>query len=325
MMILFITEQGSKLVKQGHVLMVYKNGEKLFMYPLETVSQLVLMGRIEVSTALLSLLMREGIDTLLMTRYGQYKGRISGPTSKNIFVREQQFLKRTDPQTCLYISKQLILAKIINTRNMLRRHHPPVYEDYKTRINNALKTIPGVSTLSALRGLEGSFGALYFGCFSRLLNGNFTFNGRKKHPPPDPVNAMLSFGYTLLFNIIYALVESSGLDPYAGFYHQSSYGHPALVSDLMEPYRAPVVDRLVIQLINKQEIVPEDFQKEEKGYRFQEEGLKKFVTAFQKKLFSRYMMREKKETLWGILQRDVWNFMQFLQGDRDEVTPYIFQ
>ena len=325
-MILFITEQGSRLVKQGRVLMVYKDGEKVFMYPLENITQLVLMGRVEISTALMSLLMREGVDTLLMTRDGRYKGKVTGPVSKNIFIREQQFRERDKPERCLTISRNIIYAKVKNTRNMLRRHHPTVYKDSRNRIENALKSVQAVKSLPGLRGLEGSFAAYYFSLFPRLLDGRFPFKKREKHPPPDPVNAMLSLGYTLLFNILYALVEAAGLDPYAGFFHQSSYGHPALVSDLMEPYRAPIVDRLVINLIQKEQVTPEDFtREEEKGMRFREAALKNFVTAFQKRMFSRYMRQGKKETLWAVLQKDIWNFVKHLQGDQDEFIPFSFK
>lgn len=324
-MILFITEQGSRVVKQGRVLMIYKNGEKVFMYPLENITQLVLMGRIEISTALLSLLMREGVDTLLMTRDGRYKGKVTGPVSKNIFVREEQFRRREKPDVCLAISRSIIHSKVVNSRNMLRRHHQAVYKDSRNRIENALKSIQAVKSLPALRGLEGSFAAYYFSLFPRLLDGRFPFKKREKHPPPDPVNAMLSLGYTLLFNIIYALVEAAGLDPYAGFFHQSSYGHPALVSDLMEPYRAPIVDRLVIEMIRKEQVTPDDFTREEKGMRLSEAALKNFVTAFQKRMFRRYMLQGKKETLWAVLQKDIWNFVKLLQGEQDEFIPFSFK
>ncbi len=305
--------------------MVYKNREKLFMYPMENISQLVIMGRVEISTAMLGLLMRSGIDTVLLTRDGRFKGRVFGETSKNIFIREFQFRRRDDADFSLSFSKQLIEAKVINTRNMLRRHHPTVYQDCKRRILNALKSSTRIDSISALRGIEGSFGAYYFSIFPRLLKGEFRFKKRIKHPPPDPVNILLSLGYTLLFNTLYALVESAGLDPYGGFFHQSSYGHPALVSDLMEPYRAPIVDRLVIRTVNNKEIGQEEFINEDNHIRLSEDALKQFVTAYQKRLFARYMLREKKETLWNILQRDVWNFSKFLQGDSEKYEPFIFQ
>lgn len=324
-MVLFITEQGSRIVKRGRVLMVYKDRQRLFMFPLENITQLVVMGRVEISTAMLGLLMRSGVDTVLLTRDGRFKGRISGEVSKNIFVREVQFRRRQEADFCLQVSRQLINAKLHNTANLLRRHHPVVYQDCRKRLINARRSVAATTTLAALRGLEGSLGAYYFSLFPRLIKGPFQFRKRIKHPPTDPVNILLSFGYTLLFNTLYALVETTGLDPYAGFFHQSSYGHPALVSDLMEPYRAPVIDRLVLQLINRGEISPQAFYREEEKLRLQEEAVKQFVTAYQQRLFARHMLRGKKETLWAVLQRDVWNFGKYLQGELPEYEPFIFQ
>ncbi len=324
-MVLFITEQGSRISKQGRVLMVSKNKEKIFMYPLESISQLVIMGRVEISTAMLGLLMQSGIDTVLLRQDGRYKGRIVGQTSKNILLREIQFRQRDQKRFCLTISRALIVAKVRNSRNLLRRQHRSLYEDVKQRVDNALKSVKRTPTLSALRGFEGRFAALYFRLYPGLLKNDFGFRKRIKHPPPDPLNILFSFGYTLLFNSIYSLVEAAGLDPFAGFFHQSSYGHPALVSDLMEPYRAPLIDQLIIRLINKEMITENSFVKSEKQFRFQEEALKTFVKEYQQKLMRRYTFDQRQETLWRILEKDVQQFCRCLKGEADEYQPFIFR
>ena len=312
-------------MKRGRVLLVFKNRQKIFMYPLENISQLLLMGRVEVSTAMLSLLMRSGIDTVFLSRNGRFKGRLTGEWSKNIFIRERQFARRRDTGFCLRLSKQIVSAKIQNARNLLRRRQPSVYQDLKQRIDNALLSVEKAPDIAVLRGLEGNFATLYFSVFPRLLKNNLGFKKRIKHPPPDPVNILLSFGYTLLFNSLYALVEAAGLDTYAGFFHQSSYGHPALVSDLMEPYRAPVVDRLVIRLLNREEITADDFQREEKRLKLGEPAIRKFLNAYQKRLFDRYMLREKKETVWNLFSKDVAKLVQLIREKRDDYQPFIFQ
>lgn len=323
-MILFITEQGSRITRQGRVLMVSKNGEKIFMYPLEAVSQLVIMGRVEISTAMLGLLMGSGIDTVLLTRDGRFKGRIVGQTSKNIFIRELQFARRQEKSFVNQFARNLLSGKIRNTRNLLRRQQRNLYEDYQQRIANALKSVQRAPDPGTLRGFEGQFAALYFRLFPRLLREDFDFRKRQKHPPPDPLNILLSFGYTLLFNTIYALVETAGLDPYAGFFHQSSYGHPALVSDLMEPYRAPVVDRLIIRLVNQEKITRESFCKEEGEWRFAENSLKQFVQEYQQRLLTRFTYNDRKETLWSVLQKDVQQFCRLLKGEIDDYQPFLF-
>lgn len=322
---IFITEQGSRLVKRGHVLQVYKNRENIFMFPLDNVSQLILLGRIEVSSSLLSLLMHLGIDTVFLSRDGRFKGRLSGESSKNIFLKEQQFKKRSDDRFCLSVSRKIILSKIRNCRNFIRKQNPALLSDMQNRILNAIRSVMAVQDLNILRGIEGSFAVLYFSVFSRLLKEKMGFKKRIKHPPNDPVNILLSFGYTLLFNTIFGLVESCGLDPYAGFYHQSSYGHPALVSDIVEPYRAPLIDRLVVNCINHQWITDKDFVKENNILRMEDQAVKKFVELYQKRIFDRLKVDQQHKTIWSILQQDVYQLANYLRGEIQDYQPYIFR
>lgn len=324
-MVLFITEQGAKIVKEGRVLMVYKDQQRIFMYPMENLTQLIIMGRVELSTAMLGALMGMGIDTVFLSRDGRFKGKLIGERSKNIFIRERQFERRGDPEVCLNFSRKIIESKIRNARFCLRQSNSAVYEAIKPRLDNALKTLQRTGTLHSLRGVEGAFAALYFEFFPRLLKNPLGFKKRIKHPPPDPVNILLSLGYTLLFSNIYALVEAAGLDPYAGFYHQSSYGHPALVSDLMEPYRAAIVDRLVIRLLNQGKVDQNSFVKEKDRLRLNKETLGEFVSEYQRRLFTRFAADGQQKNLWGILQQDVWNFQKYLEGKIERYQPHIFR
>jgi len=304
---------------------VKKDGKRLFLYPLENIQQLVIVGRVEISTAMLGVLMRRGIGTTFLSRDGRFKGKVLGGVGKDIFIREKQFQRRTDPKFCLTLSRQIISAKIRNCRNFLRKQQPAVYEDSRVRIQNALKNIPAVRNLNMLRGIEGAFSAYYFSLFSRLLRGDFSFHKRTKHPPRDPVNILLSLGYTLLFNTIYGLVEAAGLDPFAGFYHLSSYGHPALVSDLMEPYRAPVVDRLVIHCLNQGIIQKSDFTREEDKLRLSPSALKTFVEFYQNRLYEKIKINNRQEDIWRLLQKDIWQFKSYLEGEIQNYQPKIFR
>lgn len=323
--VLFITEQGSRIVKQGRAIHIYKDGQKIFMYPIENISQVVIMGRVEVTTAMLGFLMRMGIDTVFLSRDGRFKGKVIGESSKNILVREKQFFRRRQAQFCLNFSRNIVLAKIVNSRNLLRRRAPNIYQALKPRIKTAVRSVQGAASLQILRGLEGSFGAFYFKHFPAVLHDAFGFKKRIKHPPPDPLNILLSLAYTLLFNSIYSLVQAAGLDPFAGFFHQSSYGHPALVSDLMEPFRAPVADQLVMRLINNRKITRESFLKEKGKIILSQEALQTFVNAYRQRLFRRYSLDNRQETLWSVLQKEVWKFMKTLEDSHQQYTPHIFR
>lgn len=323
--VVFVTEQGARVTRQGYTLVVLQGSERIFMYPLEQLQQLVLMGRVEISTALMGTLLARGIDTVFLYRDGRFKGRLSGPTSKNIDVRERQFARRMLESVCLQISKRLVYAKIKNTAHLLQKLHHALWMELRPRINNALKNVTHSRNLDMLRGIEGSFANLYFKHFPRLLKNPMGFTGRKKHPPPDPVNILLSLGYTFLFNTLYGLVEAAGLDPYAGFFHQSRHGHPALVSDLLEPFRAPIVDQMVIALINNGVITPDHFQQGKERWEIHEAALKAFAQKYQQRLFVTLQVKNVNLTTFGLLQRTVWQFQKFLKGESDDFEPYLFR
>ncbi len=323
--VVFVTEQGSKLLKQGYTLVVMRNGERILIYPLEQLQQLVILGRVEISSALIGTLLARGIDTVFLYVDGRFKGRLVGATSKNIEVREKQFTRRNHLPFCLRVSKRLVYAKIKNTAHLLQKLHRPLWTEYRPRIWNALKNVENCESLEILRGIEGGFGQLYFKIFPRLLNDTMGFSGRKKHPPPDPINILLSLGYTFLFNTMLGLVETAGLDPYAGFFHQTRYGHPALVSDLIEPFRAPLIDQMVIALVNNRMITREHFTNNGERWEIHEEALRMFARKYQQRLFTSVRVKTIQMTTYGILQRTVWQFQQLIKGERHEFEPYLFR
>jgi len=321
---IFLTEQGARLVKQGHALSLVKEGEKIFVYPLENISQIVILGRIELSTALMGTLLARGIDTIMMSRDGRLKGRLIGDMSKNVEIREFQFSRRQQKDYCLHFSKQIVRAKAQNALRMLQKKRSVPLDTFKTRLENVNKTIDQIDSLEVLRGIEGNFAKIYFRIFPQILTDDFGFSKRKKHPPPDPLNVLLSFGYTLLFQNIYAQVYAAGLDPYAGFYHQSHYGHPALVSDLIEEFRAPVVDSMIITLINRKQIQAKHFEKNEKGVRFKKEGIEVFVKAYQQKMESRILYNQLQLSYLQVLRGQVYKFVESVKSGK-LYQPFLYE
>jgi len=321
---IFLTEQGSRLIRQGHALSLVKDNEKLFVFPIENVSQIVILGRIEISTALMGTLLSKGIDTIFLSRSGRLKGRLVGDISKNIEVRELQFLKSQQKKAVLDFSKHIVQAKAQNALRMLQKRRSVPLDTFKSRLRNFKNTVDSVRSLDVLRGIEGNFSKIYFKIFPQLLTDDFGFAGRKKHPPTDPLNVLLSFGYTLLFQNIYAQVYAAGLDPYKGFYHQTHYGHPALVSDLIEQFRAPFVDSLIITLINRQQIRASHFEKDSKGVRFKKEGIKIFIEMYQKKLESRLLYNNLQLTYLQIIRAQVYHLVDCLKNDKP-YKPFIYE
>jgi len=175
------------------------------------------------------------------------------------------------------VAKAIASAKIRNTCTLLRRHLPrgEVLKELRwllNKVNNAM-------TLDEVRGYEGAAAAKYFPLFASLLKDPMGFKSRKRQPPPDPVNSMLSFGYTLLFYNVFALIRSHGLHPYIGFFHGTRPGHPALASDLVEEFRAPIVESLVLYLVNSRILASKDFLLPK------EEGLPCLLSDTARKIF----------------------------------------
>ena len=307
MSILYVTEQGSSLVKQGDRLLVVKKGKTLHWTHAFKVQQIALMGNISLSPQTVAFLLKEGIDTVFLSYYGKYRGRLVAELGKNVQLRRMQFKQIDDPEFRINMARSYIAGKLDNSRVFLRRR---IKEPYTEKINTALTRIrrltdqiPSANDTEQLMGIEGSAAAAYFGCFSELIKPeDITFNGRNRRPPKDPVNVLLSLGYTLLANTVHTQVNIVGLDPYLGCLHSPEYGRPSLVLDLMEEFRPLLVDSSVIYVINSGIIKNQDFyvtaDKEAAAFDFAEtepvrdeypiflrhEGMKKFVTFFEERL-----------------------------------------
>jgi CRISPR-associated protein Cas1 len=174
-------------------------------------------------------------------------------------------------------------------------------------------------------GIEGAGSAAYFRCYSKMLSVDFAFEKRSRHPPLDPANALLSFGYTLMMNEIAALVESAGFDPYLGFLHSIRYGRQSLPLDLIEEFRHPVVDGFVQTMINTASIKIENFHKEENGAFFLDhDALKRFIASYEERMDRSFMYREDKAqtSFRKLFRMQVENFQKAVLN-RTEYQPFL--
>lgn len=298
MSILYITEQGAELKKKDKVLLVEKNGQLIQSIHAFKLDQIVIMGMINISPHTIAFLLEQGIDTVFMSVKGKYRGRLVSQFGKNIVLRQIQFRKLDDGQVVLTLAKAFVEGKLKNYRTVLRRYNRELnnieIEKSLHQIRNLIEKIPHGDNTDTVRGYEGKGSESYFRSFKHLLkSGEFTFDERNRRPPKDPVNAMLSFGYTLLVNIVQTQVNITGLDPYLGSLHTVDYGRPSLVLDLMEEFRPLIVDLLVLKLINKGIIKLRDFHfadeedlQDDDVYpvRLTHEGIKKFIINYEKQL-----------------------------------------
>lgn len=254
----------SRLVVRAGALHVEKDGVVLRSLQTHELSELHLYGAADLSPAARNLLLREGIDVTFLTPDGRFRGRLVGFESASGARRLAQMRFVCDPVRRLGFAREIVRAKIANQRAVLLRRQERLRDeavaDALGRLRALAAAAQDAADLDVLRGLEGAAAASYFGVFDRVLRSSeLRFNGRNRYPPRDPVNAALSFGYSLLLARVDAAVRAAGLDVACGVLHEAGRGAPALALDLMEELRA-MVDGVVLGLLNLRQLGPEDFR-----------------------------------------------------------------
>lgn len=241
-MVVYVKTQGARIIKEGKHLLVKKGDatyHTLFTYKLK---QLLLFGNIQVTHSALCQIMHSNIDTVFLTRYGRYLGRLAPPESKNVFLHKQQYHLLDDP-----------VLRIKRSRNK------PVAGNIAKQIQSLMPKLARADSIDSIRGYEGRGSALFFDGFRYGFVGDIGFTKRVRRPPTDPVNSVLSLLYTFLMNRVYSAVRIAGLDPYPGFLHTIDYGRFSLVLDLMEEFRTIIADTLTLSLFNLNILQKEDF------------------------------------------------------------------
>lgn len=276
---LYVTEQGALIRRTGERLLVTKNGEVLQDVQIVHVEQVVVMGNIQLTTPAMALLLQKEIDVVFLTAYGKFRGRLMTTGSKFAQLRHRQLQLAQDERLALPLAQALVAAKLHGQAEVLRRWNAGRAAG---GVSQGIGQAQQAASLDTLRGHEGSAGAAYFGGIRALIPAAWKFERRAYHPPTDPVNALLSFGYTLLLKDVTAAAQLVGLDPYLGVFHAMDYGRPSLCLDLMEPFR-PVVDDLVLGAILNQAIVLDAFKTRPKdsAVLLKESERKPFLQAFE--------------------------------------------
>ncbi|MCX7902560.1 MAG: CRISPR-associated endonuclease Cas1, partial [Burkholderiaceae bacterium] len=289
---MYVQAHRAKVSKNGETIEVSVDEEKVISARLAEVSQLVVMGNVYVTTPTLQALMEREITVSWHSYGGWFIGHTIGTGHKNVELRTAQYRASFDDSRCLRIARGLVAAKIQNARTLLRRNWKggqapeALLDEFRRDIDQARRA----GSIAALLGVEGNAAARYFRHFKQMISAEvasdfaFDFERRNRRPPPDPVNALLSFAYALLVRAWTVTLSAVGLDPYRGFYHQPRYGRPALALDLMEPFRPLIADSSVIQAINNGEVKASDFVRAASSVALTAEGRKRFIAAFERRL-----------------------------------------
>lgn len=349
MAILYVTDQGATVTKDGKRLVVRKLGKVVRWVHTFSLDQVVLMGNVTLSPPAMAFLLTEGIDTVFLSFHGKYRGRLVSEFSKNVELRRIQFKRLEDVDFRLRCAQCYVRGKLDNCRSLLRSRNREVGSESVTAAIHRLRLLARqagkMESVETLMGIEGTAAAAHFGCFRHLIRAEgIEFSGRNRRPPRDPVNVLLSLGYTLLANAIQTQVHIVGLDPYLGCLHSVEYGRPSLVLDLMEEFRPVVVDSLVLRVVNQRIVRNTDFyrpdEREPAAFDFAEEepikeeypivlrheGMKKFVTQFENRLQQQvmYLPRGRRLTYRNVLLEQVRLFARSL-SDEEEYAPFVMR
>ena len=297
---LYLTEQGSTLRKTGDRLIVQKDDEVLLDVQCSKIDSILIFGNVQFTTQSVHELFEHGIEMALLTRTGRLVGQITSPFTKNIELRIAQFGKYRDDLFKENLARVIVTGKIVNCMNVMKSfagNHPEINLDGElAELGSSVKSLESTVNIPSLRGVEGNAARAYFSGFGKMVSGGFLFEGRKKRPATDPVNALLSFGYTLFFNEISSLLDGLGFDPYLGYFHNAEYGRASLASDLQEEFRA-VVDRFTLYLINNRMLKENDFYRNTQtgGMYLVREAMKKYFIEYEKYLDHEFIHPEREE------------------------------
>lgn len=327
---LYVTEPGARIEKEyRRVLVTNPDDEVLMSAPLTHVSEIVLVGSVGVTTQAMLALLDAGVSFSIVSASGKLRGRLVPPSEGNIFLRRLQYERGNDKSFCLNIARSIALGKLRNQRTLARRmcrSHPGISTEDIEQITRAIKDAEKESDLNSLRGQEGRGAKRYFRIFRAALNPDWDFEKRTRRPPADPVNAILSFGYSLLTQNLMTALEVAGLDPYEGFFHADVYGRPALALDLMEEFRALIVDSTALTLVNKRILTPEDFlSSPEGGYTLKQPALKKFLTQYIARLQTEVVhpLAGRAITYQKCFEVQAWQLRHVVEGKTDEYQPFL--
>jgi CRISPR-associated protein Cas1 len=287
---LYVVTQGASLRRDHLTVQVVVEKQTRLVVPIHHLDSVVLFGNIYATPGMMHLCAEQGVAVSFLTESGRLLSRVDAPGSGNVLLRRNQFRLADQPESCASIARAIVAGKLQNSRNLLLRagRETDAVEDQATlhkaadQIAETIRALPTVTDTAAIRGHEGDGARVYFGAFSAMVRqgrDTFRMTQRTRRPPRDAVNALLSFTYSLLLQDCVAALAAAGLDPSVGFLHVDRPGRPGLALDLMEEFRPLVADRLVLALINRQQVKAAGFLCQEGGAVQMDDATRKVVLA----------------------------------------------
>lgn len=297
---LYVTEPGARIEKEYGRILVSKEDRVISAIPLYQIEEVVLTGSVGATTQAMLALLNQGAGLTFITETGRTRGRLVSNERRYLPLRIKQFECISDNSFKEKISRQVVKGKLENclvmSKRMMRRRNHNLGDD--TKACNELANLKGLCAkidhacgMDSIRGIEGYGTRIYFDIFRRSIKWEKSFKNRSRRPPRDPVNALLSLGYSLLTAAMTTAIEVAGLDPYLGIFHTNLDNRPALALDLIEEYRPIIVDSLVLRLVNMRQLKEKDFiYMGEEGIHLSRRGLKKYFRQFNHRMNDTLLM-----------------------------------
>ncbi len=336
---LYITSPDRYLSLDGENVVIQQKGTEIGRVPLHNLERIMTFGYTGASPALMGKCAANGIELVFMSGSGRFLARVEGEVNGNVLLRRRQYRYADDTAKCLDISRNVICAKLFNSRWTIERtlrDHPmridtDKFNNCSLLLRKSIDNARNAEDIDSLRGIEGEAAQIYFSVFDDMIlqqKDDFSFANRNKRPPKDNVNALLSFAYSLATGMCASALEAVGLDPYVGFMHTDRPGRRSLALDLVEELRAPLCDRFVLTLINKKIITANDLEKREDGaVILTDNGRRAFLTAWQKRKddeLKHPFLDEKLE--WGIVPyAQALLLARYIRGDIDAYPPFMWK
>ncbi|HNX73720.1 MAG TPA: type I-C CRISPR-associated endonuclease Cas1c [Spirochaetales bacterium] len=336
---LYVSSQGSYIHKDGETIVVEREQQKLLQLPVHTIGGIVCFGNVLCSPFLLGFCAEHDIAVSFLTEYGNFLASVRGPVTGNVLLRRAQYRMADDSDATRKIAANIVAAKLANSRlvmNRAIRDHGdkidvPSIRSSSATIDRLIDELPHTADSDEVRGIEGMAAAEYFSVFNHFIvdqKKDFIFKDRNRRPPLDPVNALLSFVYTLLSHDVRSAIETVGLDPAVGFLHRDRPGRPGLALDLMEEFRPVIADRLVLSLINRGQVGLQGFKQAENGAVVMDDATRKTVLVEyqnrkQDEIYDPYIEEKIPVGLLYFVQANL--MARFIRGDIDGYPPFFWR
>lgn len=336
---LFVTTEDIYLSLDGENVVASRDKEVAARYPLHTLSGIISFAYPGASPALMGACAQRGVALSFCTPRGKFLARACGEANGNVLLRREQYRRADDRKASCRVARSMVFGKLYNARWSIERtrrdHGLRIDEEPLVAVSAQLKGLlpqaAAETDLDSLRGLEGAAATAYFNIFDQLILGDrtlFSFRARSRRPPMDPINALLSFAYSLLAHDCASALESAGLDSYVGFLHRDRPGRSSLALDLMEELRPCMADRFVLTLVNNRVLKREDFEfRETGGVYLADGGRRTFLKRWQERkrdMLTHPFLREK--IPWGLVPYlQALLLARYLRGDLDEYPPFLWK